>query len=376
MSRCAAVGTSLQRVRASSAPQQPRQLPEFTTLLGAMVVLSPLGTRAGTAATAMMISRFTVQRASGRYTIFLERSRPIPMRKRMRGMRRREVLGVLGGAAVAWPMVAGAQQFAKLPTIGYLGPNTRSLDSQRLAAFVQRLGELGWIENRTITIEYRFAEGRNEHLAEFAADFVSRKVDIIVTSATPPTVTAKQATSVIPIVFASVGDPVGAGLVKSLARPGGNATGLSLQATDATGKRLELLREVIPGLRRLAIMANSGNPSAALEMREAKVVARTLGLEGVTSEIRRSEDIAPAFDALKGRVEALYVCNDPLAATNRVSISTLAAAARLPTMFIAREYVEAGGLMSYGANFPEPLSPHRRNCRQNFARSEASRHPG
>ena len=266
-------------------------------------------------------------------------------------MRRREVLGVLGGAAVAWPMVAGAQQSAKHPTIGYLGPNTRSLDSQRLAAFVQRLGELGWIEDRTITIEYRFAEGRNEHLAEFAADFVSRNVDIIVTSATPPTVTAKQATSVIPIVFASVGDPVGAGLVKSLARPGGNATGLSLQATDATGKRLELLRELIPGLRRLAIMANRGNPSAALEMHEAEVVARALDLEGVTSEIRRSEDIAPAFDALKGRVEAHYVCNDPLASTNRVRISTLASAARLPTMFIAREYVEVGGLMSYGANF-------------------------
>ena len=264
----------------------------------------------------------------------------------MGGMRRREILGVFGGAAVALPVVARAQQSAKLPTIGYLGPNTRSLDSQRVAAFVQRLRELGWIDDRTITIEYRWAGGRNEHLAEFAADFIRRKVDVIVTSATPPTVAVKQATSVIPIVFASVGDPVGAGVVKSLARPGGNATGLSLQATDASGKRLELLGEVIPGLRRLAIMANSGNPSAVLDMRETEAIARTLGLEGVTSEIRRSEDIAPAFDALKGRVEALYVCNDPLATTNRVRISTLASAARLPTMFIAREYVEAGGLMS------------------------------
>jgi putative ABC transport system substrate-binding protein len=218
---------------------------------------------------------------------------------------------------------------------------------------VERLRELGWIEDRTVTFEYRWAEGRNEHLAEFAADFVSRKVDVIVTAATPPTVAAKQATSVIPIVFAALGDPVGAGVVKSLARPGGNATGLSLQATDATGKRLSLLGEVIPGLRRLAIMANSDNPSAVLEMREAEATARTLGLEGVTSEIRRSEDIAPGFDALKGRVEALYVCNDPLATTNRVRISTLASAARLPTMFIAREYVEAGGLMSYGANFQD-----------------------
>jgi len=176
-------------------------------------------------------------------------------------------------------------------------------------------------------------------------------VNVIVTSATPPTVAAKQATSVIPIVFASVGDPVGAGVVESLARPGGNATGLSLQATDAAGKRLELLRDVVPGLRRLAIMANSGNPSAALEMREAEATARALGLETIRSEILRAEDIAPAFDALKGRVEALYVCNDPLAGTNRVRINILAVGVRLPTMFIAREYVEAGGLMSYGANF-------------------------
>jgi ABC-type uncharacterized transport system substrate-binding protein len=268
-------------------------------------------------------------------------------------MKRREFITLLGGAAATWPALANAQQIAKLPTIGYLGPNSRSLDSQRLAAFVQRLRELGWIEDRTITIEYRWADGRNEHLADIAADFVRRKVDVIVTSATPPTVAAKQVTSVIPIVFAAVGDPVGSGVVESLARPGGNATGLSLQATDAAGKRLQLLGEVITGLRRLGIMANSGNPSAALEMREVEATARTLGLEGITSEIRRSEDIAPAFDAIKGRVEALYVCNDPLATTNRVGISTLASAARLPTMFIAREYVEAGGLMSYGANFQD-----------------------
>ena len=265
-------------------------------------------------------------------------------------MRRREFITLLGGAA-AWPVAARAQQPAKLPTIGYLGPSTRSLDSQRLNAFVQRLRELGWNEGRTIAIEYRWAEGRNERLAETAAEFVRRKVDVIVTSATPPTVAAKQATSVIPIVFAAVGDPVGIGVVESLARPGGNATGLSLQQTDAAGKRLEVLREVMPGLRRLAIMANSGNPSAGLDMREAQATARALGLEAVTSEVLRPEDIAPAFDALKGNVEALYVCGDPLAVTNWVRINTLALGARLPTMFGAREYVEAGGLMSYGANF-------------------------
>ena len=216
---------------------------------------------------------------------------------------------------------------------------------------MQRLRELGWNEGRTIAIEYRWAEGRNERLAETAAEFVRRKVDVIVTSATPPTVAAKQATSVIPIVFAAVGDPVGIGVVESLARPGGNATGLSLQQTDAAGKQLEVLREVMPGLRRLAIMANSGNPSAGLDMREAQATARALGLEAVTSEVLRPEDIAPAFDALKGNVEALYVCGDPLAVTNRGRINTLALGARLPTMFGAREYVEAGGLMSYGANF-------------------------
>jgi ABC-type uncharacterized transport system substrate-binding protein len=134
-------------------------------------------------------------------------------------------------------------------------------------------------------------------------------------------------------------------------RPGGNVTGLSLQATDVAGKRLELLREMVPGLRHLAVMANSRNSSAVLDMHEAEATARTLGLEAVRSEIHRAEDIAPAFDTLKGRVEALYVCNDPLAGTNRVRINTLALAARLPTMFIARDYVEAAGLMSYGANF-------------------------
>src|SRR5262245_32712298 len=268
-------------------------------------------------------------------------------------MKRREFIKLLGGANFAWSVAARAQQPAKLRTIGYLGPITRAFDSQRLAAFVKRLRDLGWIEGRTITIEYRWAEGRNERLAETAAEFVRLKVDVIVTVATPPSVAIKQATSIIPIVFAAVGDPVGAGVVESLARPGGNATGLSLQATDATGKRIELLREVVPDLRHLAIMANSGNPSTLLDMREAQAATRVLGLEAVMSEIRLPEDIAPAFDALKGRVEAIYVCNDPLAATNRVRINTLALGMRLPTMFLAREYVEAAGLMSYGPNFLE-----------------------
>ena len=176
-------------------------------------------------------------------------------------------------------------------------------------------------------------------------------MDVIVTSGTPPVVAAKQATSVIPIVFAAVGDPVGNGLVASLPRPGGNVTGSSIQATDLASKRVGLLREAVPGLRSLAIMANSDAPPAVVEMREADATARTLGLEVVTSEIRHPEDIAPAFEALKGRAEGLYVCNDPLVTTNRTRITALALGARLPTMFNVREFVEAGGLMSYGPDF-------------------------
>jgi len=266
-------------------------------------------------------------------------------------MKRRQFIPLLGGAVAAWPLAAGGQQAANLPTIGLLVSGTPSSHREWVAAFVQRLRELNWTEGRNVAIEIRWAEGRNERLAEITAEFVRRKVDVIVTSATPPTLAAKQATSVIPIVFAALGDPVGVGLVESLARPGGNATGLSLQQTDAASKRLELLRDVVPGLRRLAIMANSGNPSAALDMREADATARALGLEAITSEILRAEDIAPAFDTLKGRVEALYVCNDPLVNTNRVRMNTLALAARLPTVYGFRELVEAGGLMSYGPNY-------------------------
>jgi putative ABC transport system substrate-binding protein len=264
--------------------------------------------------------------------------------------RRKFLATLLGGAAAAWPLAARAQQAGKLPTIGFLVSGTPSSHSQWVAAFVRRLQELGWIEGRTVAIEYRWAEGRTERTAEIAAEFVRRKVDVIVTSATTAVVAAKQATSVIPIVFMA-GDPVGTGLVASLARPGGNATGLSLQQTETAGKRLELLREVVPGLGRLAILANVGNPKSVLEMGEVQTAARTLGLEVITLEIRRGADIVPAFEALKGRAEALYVVLDPLVNTHRIRINTLAMAARLPTVHGSREGVEAGGLMSYGTNF-------------------------
>jgi putative ABC transport system substrate-binding protein len=267
-------------------------------------------------------------------------------------MRRREFITLLGGTAASaiWPRVARAQQPAKVPTIGFLGAATPSSQSKWVTAFVQRLGELGWIEGRTVAIKYRWGEGRNERFAEVAAEFVRLKVDVIVTSGVAALV-VKQTTSVIPIVFAVAADPLGTGLVASLARPGGNVTGLSTQFADTGSKRLEILREAAPGLRRLAIIGNIGYPASVLEMSEVQGAARTIGLEVATLEIRRAEDIAPAFETLKDRVEALYVCGDALTATNRIRIYTFALAARLPTIIGSRESLESGGLISYGPNF-------------------------
>jgi putative ABC transport system substrate-binding protein len=268
-------------------------------------------------------------------------------------MKRRQLIALLGGAGVAWSLKARSQQPAKLPTIGFLvaGAPSPYGHGQWVAAFVQGLRELGWIEGQTVAIEFRWAEGRTERYVEIAREFVQLKVDVIVTSATPPSVAIKQATSVIPIVFASAGDPVGAGLVASLARPGGNVTGLALQSTELTGKRLELLREVLPGLRRLALLGNPDNPSEALEMHQLKATARTLTLEVITLDVKRPEDIVPAFEALRGRAEALYVISNPLTTTHQVQINALALAARMPTMHHTRDYIETGGLMSYGPNF-------------------------
>jgi putative tryptophan/tyrosine transport system substrate-binding protein len=266
-------------------------------------------------------------------------------------MRRREFITLLGGAAATWPLVARAQEPVKLPTIGFLGTTTASAWQPWTVAFVQRLRELGWVEGRNVAIEYRWAEARSERFPEIAAEFVQFKVDVIVTGGNAA-VAVKQATSVVPIVFV-LGDPVGTGLVASLARPGGNVTGLTNQQPDLAGKRLEILREVVPSLHRLAILANVDYPFAVLEMAEVQAAGGTLRLDVANFEIRRAEDIAPAFEALKGRADALYVVNDALTVTNRIRINTLALAARLPTMHGTREVVEAGGLMSYGPNFTD-----------------------
>jgi ABC-type uncharacterized transport system substrate-binding protein len=265
-------------------------------------------------------------------------------------MRRRAFMTLLGGAAAAWPLAARAQQAGKLPTVGFIVPTTLSAEAQRVAAFSQRLRELGWIEGRNIAIDFRTGEGQPERLSELATELVRLKVDVIVSYSTPAIIAAKQATSVIPIVFAASGDPLGTGLVASLARPGGNVTGFSLQQRDLGGKRIELLREALPALRQLAIMADFGNPFATLEIGEVHARAGALGLDSVKAEIKQAGDIAPAFAAFKGRVQALYMVASPLMNANRLRINTWALAAHLPTIFGTREGVEAGGLMSYGPN--------------------------
>jgi putative tryptophan/tyrosine transport system substrate-binding protein len=265
-------------------------------------------------------------------------------------MRRREFITLVGGAAVAaWPLAALTQQSAKLPTIGFLATSTMTIYGPWIAAFTGRLHELGWDEGRTVAIEYRFAESRSERYAEIAAEFVRIKVDVIVTVG-GAALAAKRATSVIPIVFAVAEDPLGGGLVASLANPGGNVTGLSLEASDLAGKRLEFLRAVVPGLHRIAVIANADYPGAVHEMHEVEVAAHALGLEAVTFKIKRAADIAPAIEAFKDRADALYVVGDPLTSANRIRINILAVGARLPTMYGFRESVEAGGLISYGPN--------------------------
>jgi putative ABC transport system substrate-binding protein len=266
-------------------------------------------------------------------------------------MRRREFIRLAGGVAAGWPVAARAQQTGKLPVIGFLGADPSAFGPWT-DAFVARLRELGWIEGKTVAIEYRWSQGRTERYAEIAAEFVRLKVDVIVTvgSAVP---IVRQATASIPIVFAVAIDPIGSGLVASLAHPGGNVTGLSIQANELAGKRLEFARELVPGLHRLAIMFNVGNAQPVLEMGETQAAARMLGLEVVPLVIQRAEDIASAFQALKSRADALYVAVDQLIVANRTSVLSSALDAQLPTIFSTRDFVKVGALMSYGPSYTE-----------------------
>jgi putative ABC transport system substrate-binding protein len=264
---------------------------------------------------------------------------------------RRSFITLLGGAA-AWPIAAGAQQSGKLPTIGLLGASTPSNWTHWTAAFVRRLSELGWVEGRTVSIEYRWAEGRSERYGDIAAELVRLGVDVILTvgGAVPATM---RATSTIPIVFAIGVDPVGSGLVASLGRPGGNVTGLSIQTADLAGKRIELIREISPNLRRFAIFANVDYSGTVIEIREAQAAARVLGLDVDVVEVRRGDDVPAAFAALDSAVQALYTCPEPVMNANHAHINELALRARLPTFHPFRDYLSAGGFMSYGANNTE-----------------------
>ena len=262
--------------------------------------------------------------------------------------RRKFIKGLCSGVA-AWPLGAYAQQIDKPRRIGVLGADA-TVWRPWVAAFVKRVGELGWIEGDTVAIDYRWTEGSAVRVSEIGADFLRQNVAVIVTYGGAVAV-LKQATTVTPIVFAVAVDAARSGLVESVARPGGNVTGMSIQQSDLVGKRLELLREVIPQFRRIAIMFDAGYSSSVLEASDIKATARTLGLDFASLEIRRGDDIPPTFEALKAKADALYVVSDALIATNRTRIITRALNARLPTILSYRDYVEAGGLMSYGPNY-------------------------
>jgi putative ABC transport system substrate-binding protein len=267
-------------------------------------------------------------------------------------MRRREFIALLGSAAVGLPRPAYTATAEKTPTIGFIGASSDFAQHQWTAAFLQRLHELGWVEDHTIRIEYRWAEGRNEHFVEFAEELVQRNVDVIVTDG-GAAVAAKRVTTVIPIVFAVSADPLGTGLVASLAHPGGNVTGSTVQAPDLAGKRVGLLHEVVPALRRLAVLVNAGYPAALLEAGEVETSCRPLGIEVIKAQILRVEDFAPAIAEVRDKADALYVCTDSLANSNRALINASALDAGLATMHGIRTQVEAGGLMSYGASFTD-----------------------
>jgi putative tryptophan/tyrosine transport system substrate-binding protein len=262
-------------------------------------------------------------------------------------MRRRDFIALLGSTLVL--PSAHAQQ---VRTIGLLGSGSEAAQQEWTAAFVRRMAQLGWTEGGDLKIAYRWADGRYERFAEIAAELVKLKVDLILTHNTVPTLVVKQATSSIPIVFATAGDPVGSGIVASLARPGGNVTGLSGQASDTAGKRIELLREMTPGLEHLGVLTETGNAYAVLDVKEVHRAARSFNVQVQTVELGPSDKIDVAINSLKGRVQALYVLPIPRFYANRAQINVASIAARLPTMYVIREYVQAGGLVSYGPNWP------------------------
>jgi putative ABC transport system substrate-binding protein len=264
-------------------------------------------------------------------------------------MRRREFLFLLNVATgiFVWPAWAAAQSSTKTPVIGIIGAGSPASHGPWVAAMVARLKELGWTDGANVKIEYRWAEGQNERVAAYAAEFAAQKVDVIVSSGPAAYVAAKVAPNT-PIVAASVGDPVQAGVAQSLAHPGGMVTGSSIQTTDLAPKRIQFLREIAPGLRRLAVMGYAqGYPG---EMESAEAYAKTLNLDVVALPLKSPDDIAPAFDAAKGRSDALYVAITPFTTVNRADIIKLALEHRLPIVTGLKEFVASGALLSYGSD--------------------------
>jgi putative ABC transport system substrate-binding protein len=264
-------------------------------------------------------------------------------------MRRRALFAFVAGA-FASANSGQAQQPRRLPLVAFVTPNAQSTGAPFAAAFNQRLRELGWVEGRTIALVHAWGDGRSESTVERVTELVRGGVDLIVTHGLPNIGAAMSASATVPIVFALATDPVGSGFVDTLARPGRNVTGLSIQSPDLGAKRLGLLREVIPTLRRLAVL---GDPGSALETREVLAAGHVLGIEMDMREVRSAEEIAPTFRSLEGRAEGLYVCAVPLLNTNRAEINRHALAQRLPTVYGFREAVEAGALMSYGPFIPD-----------------------
>lgn len=270
-------------------------------------------------------------------------------------MRRRQFITLMGGAAAAWPLAASAQQASRLPTIGFLGAGTPTTWKSFITAFENRLQELGWINGRTVNLQIRWAEGHSERHPEIAKEFVQMPVDVIVSPGSAAAA-VKRATSTIPIVLSVASDPVGSGLVASLSRPGGNITGLSLQANEVAGKRLEFLRQAVPDLHRIGILANPGYSAAVLEMGQIEAAARSVGLEPIRLAVSNAADIAPAIAAIKAKDVALYGCIDGVVNANQAQINKLALSAGLPTLYSEKEFVESGGLMSYGPKIPALFS--------------------
>jgi putative ABC transport system substrate-binding protein len=251
------------------------------------------------------------------------------------------------------PLAAEGQQAGKIYRIGMLETTSMALNAANLDAFRQGLRELGYVEGRNFMIEYRSADGRRERFPELATELVRLKVDVILTRGTPAVMAAKNATGTIPVVMAASGDPLLSGVVAGLARPGGNVTGLSAIVVEVTGKRLQLLREVVPGVSRIASLLDMGNPNNALQWKETEIVAQSLGVQPQLLDVRKPGDFGGAFDAaIRQRAGAMVVGIDALTQANHRLIIDLAAKHRLPAIYATREFVDAGGLVAYGVSYP------------------------